>query len=665
MNEELQSTNEELETINDELRQRTLELNEVNAFLETILVEHGVAVIVVDREQRVQIWNGQSTEDSGACAPTRRRASTCSGSTSACPLDGVRRRCCDVLAGREGRAELVLDARNRRGRDIRCRVTLVPLVAGGEAVTGAIVLMEELDRGARRRGGGLAADRAPAAGTVRRLAAHLRAHRHRPRDRRARAVADDLRVRPQPRAAVRQAADVLAGDPRGEGDAARAAGRSRPPRPGARRPPGRGEVVQGAGREQPGAVAAAQHGAVAVEVLQRQADRRAAGADEPTEHLVGQGDGHDDPVDADAPEALGQVPEERQQAVLDPRELGDAPLDLDAGGPPRRPGHERRRQAGPAAQRGEQLVAQDGDDGGVRRRPASRDGHQGLVPGGVEVDDVAGARRARWPRCRPGAPRGRRRPRRRARRRAGRPRSRICAACQVPGGRRSGRHEGVASGGEQRLVREGGAELGIQGQQGGRLRLREPSDGHGTSLAVRPGRDALGRAVRHDARIIPQAAKEHEHVSETTVPTKHARLVGWVEEIASLVQPDDVHWCDGSAEEYDRLCRLLVEQGTFRRLSDAKRPNSYLAWSDPADVARVEDRTFICAEREEDAGPDEQLARPGRDARRAREPLPRRRCRAARCTSCRSRWARSARTRSPHRRPAHRLAPTSRSPCGS
>ena len=92
-------------------------------------------------------------------------------------------------------------------------------------------------------------------------------------------------------------------------------------------------------------------------------------------------------------------------------------------------------------------------------------------------------------------------------------------------------------------------------------------------------------------------------MSETTVPTKHARLVGWVEEIASLVQPDDIHWCDGSAEEYDRLCRLLVEQGTFRRLSDAKRPNSYLAWSDPSDVARVEDRTFICAEREEDAGP--------------------------------------------------------------
>ena len=86
-------------------------------------------------------------------------------------------------------------------------------------------------------------------------------------------------------------------------------------------------------------------------------------------------------------------------------------------------------------------------------------------------------------------------------------------------------------------------------------------------------------------------------------PTHHARLRAWVEEVASLTQPAAIHWCDGSPEEYDALCQELVEQGTFERLSDAKRPSSYLARSDPGDVARVEDRTFICSDRESDAGP--------------------------------------------------------------
>ncbi len=94
-----------------------------------------------------------------------------------------------------------------------------------------------------------------------------------------------------------------------------------------------------------------------------------------------------------------------------------------------------------------------------------------------------------------------------------------------------------------------------------------------------------------------------ETTAPAPAPTKNRRLLAWVEEVAALAQPAEVQWCDGSAEEYQRLCDGLVAAGTFKRLSAQKRPHSYLALSDPEDVARVEDRTFICSKRQRDAGP--------------------------------------------------------------
>ena len=91
--------------------------------------------------------------------------------------------------------------------------------------------------------------------------------------------------------------------------------------------------------------------------------------------------------------------------------------------------------------------------------------------------------------------------------------------------------------------------------------------------------------------------------TKSTYTVKHTDLLAWVKQTADLCKPSQIRWCDGSTTEYDEMCNLLVEKGTFIRLDKEKRPNSFACYSDPSDVARVEDRTFICSRKKEDAGP--------------------------------------------------------------
>jgi two-component system, chemotaxis family, CheB/CheR fusion protein len=142
-NEELQSTNEELETINDELRQRTLELNEVNTFLETILTSMGVGVAVLDRSLAVQVWNAHSSELWGLRSDEAEGQNLLSLDVGL-PVEKLSGALRDVLNNGESRVELRVEATNRRGHPIDCRIVALPLSVDGQDVSGTILLMEEL-----------------------------------------------------------------------------------------------------------------------------------------------------------------------------------------------------------------------------------------------------------------------------------------------------------------------------------------------------------------------------------------------------------------------------------------------------------------------------------------------------------------------------------------
>jgi two-component system CheB/CheR fusion protein len=142
MNEELQSSNEELETMNEELRHRTLELNDLNDFLETILTTFGLAVAVVDRDQRVQIWNSQARELWGL-TPDEVEDQHLLSLDFGLPVEALKGNLRSALSGESDRSEVVLDATNRRGKQFQCRITLLPLTSGGDGDRAGVILMME------------------------------------------------------------------------------------------------------------------------------------------------------------------------------------------------------------------------------------------------------------------------------------------------------------------------------------------------------------------------------------------------------------------------------------------------------------------------------------------------------------------------------------------
>jgi two-component system, chemotaxis family, CheB/CheR fusion protein len=143
MNEELQSTNEELETMNDELRHRSIELNDMNSFLETVLTRMGLAVIVVDREQKVRIWNSQARELWGL-SPDEAEGQHILSLDIGLPVEQLRPPLRAVFAGSSDREEVKVEALNRRGREIQCRVTVLPLGQVRDDGSGAAIIMIEV-----------------------------------------------------------------------------------------------------------------------------------------------------------------------------------------------------------------------------------------------------------------------------------------------------------------------------------------------------------------------------------------------------------------------------------------------------------------------------------------------------------------------------------------